>query len=55
MVGGSNVGIWYHGDRFSNVNSRNLPPSRYLQYKRWENANWQNCDAAATDFYNQFG
>jgi hypothetical protein len=54
MVGGSNVGIWYHGDTFSNVNSKNLPPSRYVQYKQWENANWRNCDAAAADFYNQF-
>ncbi|MDA8046939.1 MAG: hypothetical protein M0Z30_17160 [Actinomycetota bacterium] len=55
MVGGFNVGIWYHGDRFSNVNSRNLPPSRYLQWKRWDDAHWQECDAAAADFYDQFG
>jgi hypothetical protein len=34
--------------------SRNLPPSRHLAYKRWENANWRNRDAAA-DFYNQIG
>jgi hypothetical protein len=51
---GSNIGIWYNGGIFSNVNSRNIPDYKLAAWNDWWKANRANCHAAAADFYGQF-
>jgi hypothetical protein len=38
---GSNIGMWYHGGTFSNVNENNIPGSEYGAWIKWSDANWQ--------------
>jgi hypothetical protein len=52
---GSNIGIWYHGGVFHNVNKNNIPPSKFKAWNTWWTANKGYCDAAAADLYAQFG
>jgi hypothetical protein len=52
-ITGSNVGIWYNGSAFSNVNRKNLPPGKFLAWNTWWAANKANCNSAATDFWNK--
>jgi len=49
----SNVGIWFHGADFSNVNTNNLPSSRSASWTTWWDANKANCELAAKDFWHE--
>jgi hypothetical protein len=53
-LAGSNVGIWYRGGGFNNVNAKNIPAYKLRDWNTWWTANKANCDAAAADFYGQF-
>ena len=51
-VGGSNVGIWFIGDTFSNPpNLQNLPSSKMEDWKTWWANNKSNVVAAAQEFW----
>jgi hypothetical protein len=51
VLTGTNVGIWFKGDKWSNNNLKNLPPSKAPAWEAWWEDNEDNVKKAAKDFW----
>ena len=53
VLDGTNVGIWFHGETWSNNNTNNLPTHKKDTWETWWRENQLKVKQAAADFWNK--
>ena len=51
VLTGTNIGIWFNGETFSNVNTNNLPSHKKEAWEEWWKDNKSNAQKAGKDFW----